>query len=291
VSGADTTEPHGALFVVSTPIGNLGDISSRAVHVFGIADLIACEDTRRTRRLLNAVGVESPELLRLDAHTERSRAAAIVERVQAGQRVVVVSDAGTPGVSDPGSLVVRACIDSGQRVVPIPGASAALAALVVSGLATDRFTVEGFLPRKGKARTERLGYIAASPTTSVVYESPNRIGTTLSDLARVCEDGRRATVARELTKLHEELSHGTLDELAKRFEPGARGEIVIVISGAPGDEPVDDEVLLSGLADLVKHGHSRSRAVTELTRTSGESKRRIYELALSIDWNVGSGVD
>jgi len=283
-SDIDTNEPLGALFVVSTPIGNLGDISTRAVHVLGIADLIACEDTRRTRRLLNAVGVAAPELMRLDAHTEHSRADAIVERLGAGQRVAVVSDAGTPGVSDPGSLIVGVCVAAGHRVVPIPGASAALAALVVSGLATDRFTVEGFLPRKGKARAERLAHIAANPATSIVYESPNRIAGTLSDLVGVCDDGRRATVARELTKLHEELSHGTLAELAEVFESGTRGEVVIVIGGAPLDERIGDEVLLSGLADLAKQGHSRSRAVSELTRTTGESKRRIYELALSARW-------
>jgi len=286
VSGyADSKEPLGALFVVSTPIGNLGDISARAVQVLGIADMIACEDTRRTRRLLNALGIAPPKLLRLDAHTERSRIDVVLDRLEEGQRVVVASDAGTPGVSDPGSLIVKACVNAGHRIVPIPGASAALAALVSSGLATDRFTVEGFLPRKGRARSERLKHVAVAQITSILYESPNRIGATLADLAKVCEGDRKAAVARELTKLHEELSYGTLEELAEMFKSGTRGEVVVVVSGAGVDAPIDDETITSRLAELAGQGHSRSRAVADVTRTTGESKRRIYDLALSTDWD------
>ena len=284
ISTGQTSEPAGALFVIATPIGNLGDISHRAVDVLGIVDAIGCEDTRRTRRLLSAVGVEAPTLLRLDAHTEINSVAGILERLDRGERVAVVSDAGTPGISDPGARIVRACLDAEHRVVPIPGASAALAALVASGLATDRFTVEGFLPRKGGERRRRLSQIAASPITTVIYESPRRVAATLGDLAEVCGDDHSAVVARELTKLHEEINRGSLSELAQRFANDVKGECVIVVSGAAADDPADDEVLVAELNHLAGQGHSRSSAVALVAGEFGESKRRVYDLALATEW-------
>ncbi len=201
----------GSLVLVATPIGNLGDLAPRAVEVLQSADVIAAEDTRRTRALLTHAGVQARGRLRaVHGHNERARAAAIVEEVRSGLRVAYVTDAGMPGISDPGARLVRACLDAGLAVDLVPGPSAALAALVLSGLPTDRFVFEGFLPRRGRARDERLASIATEARTTVVFEAPHRVRGTLADLASVCGDQRAVAVARELTKLYEEVWRGSL---------------------------------------------------------------------------------
>lgn len=278
----------GQLHVVSTPIGNLGDITRRAVEVLTSVHAVACEDTRRTGRLLQHLGARPALLLRSDAHTERRTAARVIELLGQGLDVAVVSDAGTPGVSDPGTALVAAAVEAGFDVVPIPGASAALAALVASGLSTERFVVEGFLPRKGRERGERLRALAADDRTSVVYESPRRVTATLSDLAEVCGSDRRATVSRELTKLHEETRRGTLAELAESFTEDVRGEIVIVVGGAPPKSPASDDDVLALLERLAAEGVDRRTAVSTAVRELGVPKRVAYDAALTLTWTPRS---
>lgn len=224
----ETIQP-GTLYVVSTPIGNLGDISHRALHILGGVDVIAAEDTRTTRVLLEHYGIATP-LVSYFIQNELRRIPELTQRLKAGGSVAVVSDAGTPGISDPAFALVRAALQDGAQVVSIPGASAMLAALVASGLPTERFVFEGFLPHK-KGRKTRIGQIAGEPRTVVLYESPHRIERTLGDLAEAMGD-RRAVLARELTKKFEEMRRGTVQELLEgvRSVP-PRGEIVLVIEG------------------------------------------------------------
>lgn len=224
----ETIQP-GTLYVVSTPIGNLGDISHRALHILGNVDVIAAEDTRTSRVLLEHYGIATP-LVSYFIQNELRRIPELVQRLKAGGSVAVVSDAGTPGISDPAFALVRAALQDGAQVVSIPGASAMLTALVASGLPTERFVFEGFLPHK-KGRKTRVGQIAGEPRTVVLYESPHRIERTLGDLAEAMGD-RRAVLARELTKKFEEMRRGTVRELLEgvRSVP-PRGEIVLVIEG------------------------------------------------------------
>lgn len=211
----------GKLVVVGTPIGNLGDLAPRAVEVLRTADVVAAEDTRRARALLSAAGVPARgRLVSVHAHNEGERAARLVDRALDGAVVAVVSDAGMPGISDPGAALVRAAAAAGVPVEVVPGPSAVLAALAVSGLPSDRFAFEGFLPRRGRSRDRRLAGIAASDRTVVVFESPRRVPGTLADLARVCGPGRPVVVARELTKLHEEVWRGSAREAAARAAAG-----------------------------------------------------------------------
>jgi len=219
----------GALYVVSTPIGNLDDITRRAVHILGGVALVAAEDTRTTRVLLSHLGLRTP-LLSYHSHNEMRRIPEILSRLRDGQAVALVTDAGTPGISDPAFRVLRAAIESGYRIIPIPGASAVLAGLVASGLPMDRFVFEGFLPLK-KGRQRRLQELALEPRTVVLYEAPHRITSTLEDLHRVMGD-RRVAVGRELTKKFEEVVRGTLGEVLGHFRQSrTRGEMVIVLEG------------------------------------------------------------
>ena len=222
----------GVLVLVGTPIGNLGDLTPRATEALRSADAICCEDTRRTGRLLQHAGVERPRLVVVNDHTEAREVPGVVARLSRGERVAVVSDAGMPGISDPGERLVRAAVAAGHGVEVVPGPSAALAALVTSGLPAGRFVFEGFLPRKGSGRTERLGAVASEPRTVVLYEAPHRLARTVADLVDACGPARRVAVARELTKLHEEVWRGSLgDALAwvraastqGRDRAGARG--------------------------------------------------------------------
>jgi 16S rRNA (cytidine1402-2'-O)-methyltransferase len=220
---------HGCLYVISTPIGNLGDISTRAAKILGGVDVVAAEDTRTSRVLLDALGV-SRQMVSFHAYNEQRRTPELVERMKAGETVGLVTDAGTPGISDPAYVLVREAIDAGIRVIPVPGASALLAALVASGLPMDRFVFEGFLPVK-KGRKTRLEKLAAEEKTIVLYESPHRLAKTLRELHVVMGD-RRVAVARELTKKFEEIYRGTLAQAAGRFaEKEPRGEFVVVIEG------------------------------------------------------------
>lgn len=229
----------GVLYVVATPIGNMSDISARAREILAAAGAVAAEDTRRSGRLLRELGLERP-LVSLHEHNERARIAELVGRLQAGESLALISDAGTPLVSDPGYLLVAAAIASGIAVTPVPGPSAAIAALSAAGLPCDRFCFEGFLPARASARRRRLAELAAETRTLVLYEAPHRIAECLEDLASACGAERRACVAREITKRFETFYRGSLGELAGRAKSDAdlaRGESVVLVEGAPEAEP------------------------------------------------------
>jgi 16S rRNA (cytidine1402-2'-O)-methyltransferase len=219
------------LFLVPTPIGNLEDITLRALRVLKEVDVVACEDTRTTGILLQHYGIETPRVSYHD-HNERQRAPQLVERMQQGQKVALVTDAGTPGISDPAFYLVRECIHAGVPVEALPGPTAFVPALVASGLPAERFVFEGFLPQK-KGRLTRLQQLAEEERTIVLYESPHRLVRLLGELAAVLDADRPAAVGRELTKLHEEIARGTLEQLHAEFEarPKVRGEVVVVVGG------------------------------------------------------------
>jgi 16S rRNA (cytidine1402-2'-O)-methyltransferase len=287
----------GALVLVGTPIGNLGDLSPRATSALAEADVIAAEDTRRTRALLAHAGVPAAgRLVALHAHNEAERAARLVERMAAGARVAFVTDAGMPGISDPGERLVRAALAAGVAVEVVPGPSAALGALVVSGLPTGRFAFEGFLPRKGPERAARLAALAREDRTTVVFESPRRLVATLTDLAGALGPDRPVAVVRELTKVFETVWRGTLGEAAAgardgdgagpttgRSEgPEARGEQVIVIGPAPAPAPPSDGDIEGALRAELESGSSVRDAATAVAGRLGISRRRAYALATSL---------
>jgi 16S rRNA (cytidine1402-2'-O)-methyltransferase len=270
---------RGTLFVVATPIGNLGDVTLRAVETLRGCDCVVAEDTRRTRRLLSHLGIAGKPLERLDAHARERDVARVIERLETGGRVALVTDAGTPGVSDPGEALVQAAIATGARVVPIPGASAVLAALVASGLVGGgRFRFMGFLPREGRARREAIAEVCSTPEAAVLFEAPSRVRATLGELADATPD-RRACVARELTKVHEEFSRGTCAELAAEEREWV-GEVAIVLGAhAPQDREawVDDAALDARIDEAAGRGeHARSAAV-RLAAWSGRPRREVYE--------------
>ncbi len=290
--GPGATPSGGTLVVVGTPIGNLGDLSPRAVEALATAAVVYCEDTRHSRRLLTHAGISGVPLRSLHEHNEDDRADEVVAAVAAGRTVALVSDAGMPAVSDPGARVVAAVAAAGLAVTVVPGPSAVLAALVASGLATDRFCFEGFLPRSGRERTERLGAVAAEPRTTVLFESPVRTAATLSDLARACGADRPVAVARELTKLHEQVWRGTLGGAAEWAAGGVRGEVVLVLAGSPPVEAaeVGDELLLAALAEQTAGGARTRGAVDRVAADHGVPRRRVYELALQAK-QAGAGAD
>lgn len=275
-------EGRGLLSVVATPIGNLGDITLRAIEALREADAIACEDTRVTAKLLRRYGIERP-LVAYHEHNARSVEPKLLRRMAEGQRVALVSDAGTPLVSDPGAGLVRAAIDAGISVTALPGPSAVLAALSVSGLPAERFLFAGFPPSRRGERRRFLAGLATVPATLILYEAPHRLGESLAEMAAVFGD-RPAAVARELTKLHEEVRRGGLAEVARAFEAGAppRGEIVIVIapptSGAEAGAAADlDGVLREAMKRL-----SLRDAVAEASAVTGLSRKEVYARALAL---------
>lgn len=275
----------GALVLVGTPIGNLGDLSGRVLDALRDADVLACEDTRRTRTLLSHAGIPSAGRLRaVPAHDEAESVGWVVERVAAGERVAVVTDAGLPGISDPGSRLVRACLDAGLAVEVVPGPSAVTTALVLSGLPTDRFVFEGFLPRKGSGRADRLEALGAEPRTTVIFESPRRVLATLADLIAHCGEDRPAALARELTKLHEEVRRGTLRELAARVEAiEPRGECVLVLGGAVETRAAtsDADVDAALVAELERGTATRDAAAIVSARL-GMGRREVYARAVRL---------
>jgi 16S rRNA (cytidine1402-2'-O)-methyltransferase len=274
----------GALVVVGTPIGNLGDLSPRAAAALASADVVYAEDTRHSRKLLSHAGISGVPLRSLHEHNEADRVDEVVAAVADGRSVALVTDAGMPGVSDPGARVAAAVAAAGLTVTVVPGPSAVLTALVASGLATDRFCFEGFLPRSGRDRTARLAALAAEPRTSVLFEAPGRVPATLADLAAVCGAGRPVAVARELTKLHEEIWRGTLGGAVDWAAEGVRGEVVLVVGGAPEPEGVEvpEEVLAAELATALAAGARTRGAVDEVAARHGVPRRRVYELALRV---------
>jgi len=268
------------LVLVGTPIGNLADLSPRAVDALRSADAICCEDTRRTGRLLQHAGVDRRPLLVVNDHTEEAAIAKVLARLSGGERVAVVSDAGMPGISDPGERLVRAALQAGHAVEVVPGPSAAITAMVVSGLPAGRFAFEGFLPRKGSGRTERLSEVAAERRTVVLYEAPHRLARTLADLATACGADRTVAVARELTKLHEETWRGTLaDAVTWAAERTPRGEMVIVLAGAPAPTPADDDQVEAAVRARLAAGDSVRDAASTVARDLGVARRRAYEIA------------
>lgn len=270
----------GRLILVGTPIGNLGDLTPRAVEVLTRADLVCCEDTRRTGRLLQHAGVRAKALKVVNDHTEADAVAHVLDRLRRGETVAVVTDAGMPGISDPGERLVAAAIDAGHHVEAAPGPSAAVTALVVSGLAAGRFVFEGFLPRKGSGRTERLRDVAVERRTVVLYEAPHRVARTLGDLVDVCGGDRLVVLARELTKLHEEHWRGTLDEaVAHVADVDPRGEYVLVLDGAPAPAEVSDADIVEALATARARGASNRDAVAEVVDQLRVARRRVYALA------------
>jgi 16S rRNA (cytidine1402-2'-O)-methyltransferase len=272
----------GRIVLVATPIGNLGDLSPRAIETLAGADVICCEDTRHTRKLLTAAGISGVPLVAVHAHNEAAMAARIVGRARAGETVAVVADAGMPGISDPGHRVVVAGADAGVTVEIVPGPSAALAALVLSGLPAERFCFEGFLPRQGGPRRARLAEIAVESRTVVLYESPHHLLRTLEDLAAALGGQRPAALVRELTKLHEEVWRGSLAGAVGRAGDGEqRGEWVVVIGGAP-DQAVGDGEIRAALEARLAAGDDAKTAVAAVTAALDVPRRRVYAQSLQL---------
>lgn len=272
-----------ALYVVSTPIGNLGDITHRAVEVLRRADVVLAEDTRRTSILLRHLDIRT-RLVSAHEHNEAARAEHVAALLREGKTVALVTDAGTPLLSDPGARIVRHLVDAGFDVVPVPGASALLAALVASGIDAGTFTFLGFPPRKGPERAEALEEIAGSPRAVVLYESPNRVGKLLADLAAACGGARRVAVARELTKLHEEFFRSTLADAAAHFaDREVLGEIVVVVEGRVSDAAAEgevDELAARSVAQaLLAQGNAPSAVARELRRRLGIARNEAYRIA------------
>ena len=271
----------GTLYLVATPIGNLEDITYRAVRVLAEVDLIACEDTRRARVLLNHYAIHT-KTISYHEHNERERAAELCALLAGGQSIAIISDAGTPGISDPGFRLVRAAIEAGARVVPLPGPTALVAALVASGLPTDEFFFGGFLPSRALARRARFAAVRDLAATLIFYEAPHRLADSLSDAREILGE-REAVVARELTKIHEEMARGRLSELARRFggEETARGEIVLMIDrkviyeeDKTGSEPASS--VAERVAALEREGVEMRAALKRVARELGLSRPEAY---------------
>jgi 16S rRNA (cytidine1402-2'-O)-methyltransferase len=273
----------GSLVLVATPIGNLGDMTQRAIEALQSADIICCEDTRHSGKLLAHFGVSGKKLIVINEHTEYDAREEIVSLVTSGSTVALVTDAGTPGISDPGERLVVAVVEAGGNVTAVPGASALTMALVISGLPTSRFVFEGFLPRSGAERTDRLAMTTTESRTIVLYEAPHRLAKTLSDLTTACGAMRRVVLARELTKLHEQIWRGTLQDanmLVAATEP--RGEYVIIIEPAKPPAPPTDEELVAAIKAEIAKGVSRKDSAARVSARFGVAKRTVYELALQI---------
>lgn len=270
----------GALVLVGTPIGNLGDLSPRAVEALAAADVVCCEDSRRTGRLLQHAGVRARELLVVNDHNEAQRVGEVLLRLARGERVAVVTDAGMPGIADPGERLVAAAARDGFTIEVVPGPSAAIAALVASGLPTGRYVFEGFLARKAGARRERLASLVDEERTLVFYEAPHRLATTLADLASVLGGWRRIAVCRELTKLHEEVWRGHLHGAAAwATDTAPRGEIVLVVQGQVPSGPASADDVEAAVADRLAAGDSARDAAATVATELGVSKRVAYEVA------------
>ena len=269
------------LYIVATPIGNLSDASVRCVEILGSVDGILAEDTRRTRKLLDRYELRTP-LTSLHEHNEASRIPKVLARLEAGDDLALVSDAGTPLVSDPGERLVRAVVDNGYVVVPVPGPSAILSALMGAGFPAVPFTFHGFVPRKGKSRKAVLQQIAHAPETSVVFESPERVVALLLELASLVAEDRQVVVAREMTKIHEEFHRGTMAEAARYYgQNKPRGEVTVVVSPqtpAAGSESIDEAAARALARALLDEGLTPSRAAREVSSRLGIAKNTAYEI-------------
>ena len=273
----------GTLLLIATPIGNLGDISPRAVEALRSASLICCEDTRRTGGLLSHLGISGVRMAIANEHTEGDRVDEVLDLLAAGHTVAVVSDAGMPGISDPGERLVRAAIEHHHTVSAVPGASAEVMALVISGLPSHRYVFEGFLPRSGPERTKRLHDATVERRTVVLYEAPHRLARTLSDLLALCGGERQVVLARELTKLHEEVWRGTLAAaVLHAVEREPIGEYVVVLEGAELPPGATDEDIHSALIERLEQGATRKSAVASVAQRLAVQKNRVYDIALGI---------
>lgn len=271
------------LYVVATPIGNLADMTFRAIEILRQVNWIAAEDTRHTGKLLHHFQIDTPQISYHD-HNRQSRLTDLIQRLQQGGSIALVSDAGMPGISDPGYELVQACIAADLAVVPIPGASAVITALSAAGLPTDRFVFEGFLPVKGTTRQARLEALQAESRTIVLYEAPHRLLSTLQDLQGVMGADRQVVLARELTKLHEQFWRGTLAEALQYHQHhNPMGEYTLLLAGdRSAPLPLSETALLAELQTLIRQGLSRSAASRQLAQQTALPKRQIYQLALSI---------
>ncbi len=272
------------LYLVGTPIGNLEDMTMRGIKVLQEVDLIAAEDTRHTGKLLHHFQIKTPQIS-YHQHNERERIPELIDRLQSGKSIALVTDAGMPGISDPGYSIVAAAVAAGIRVIPIPGVTAVITAVSASGLPSDRFIFEGFLPAKGQERKERLESVAGDPHTLVFYESPHRLRQTLADFATTFGTDRQIVLARELTKLHEQFWRGEIGaaiEYYTQVEP--QGEFAIVVAGAAVSYPtLSDEAIATALIELMLQDTSRSQASRIVAEQIAQSRRYVYQLALAID--------
>ncbi len=272
------------LYLVGTPIGNLGDMTMRAVRVLRDVDTIAAEDTRHTGKLLHHFEIKTPQIS-YHQHNERQRIPELISQLQAGKSIALVTDAGMPGISDPGYLIVAACVAAGIRVVPIPGVTAVITAVSASGLPSDRFAFEGFLPVKGQERIDRLQSVSGDARTLVFYESPHRLRQTLADFGNTFGQDRQIAIGRELTKMHEEFWRGEIAEAIAHYthiEP--QGEYALVVAGAPISQPsISDAAIDRALIELMLAGTSRSDASRIVAEQISQSRRYVYQLALAID--------
>jgi 16S rRNA (cytidine1402-2'-O)-methyltransferase len=282
----------GTLYLVGTPIGNLEDITMRALRVLKEVDLIAAEDTRHTGKLLHYFQIKTPQIS-CHEHNEQQKIPEILEKLQSGKSIALVTDAGMPGISDPGYILVAACVAAGAKVIPIPGVTALVTGLSASGLDTSRFVFEGFLPVKGEVRQAQLQALKTEVRTTIFYESPHRIVKTLADLGEVCGCDRQIVLARELTKMHEEFWRGSLGEaieLYNRREP--KGEYTMILAGIVQSEIVwTDESIVAELSQLLKSGVSRSTASKQLAELTGINKRHVYQLSLAIAFDGSKTID
>jgi len=275
------------LWLVATPIGNLGDLAPRAVDVLAAVELVCCEDTRRTGNLLRHAGIRANRLTVCNEHTEFDLTTQVLDVLSSGANVAVVSDAGSPGISDPGERLVAAAIEAGHTVSAVPGPSAATMAVTISGLPSGRHVMEGFLPRKGRERTERIAEIAAETRTVVLYEAPHRIERTLNDLLSACGTERTVAVSRELTKLHEQTIRGTLGSI-EVDKP--RGEYVIVLGGISTEPtPIPDDDVRAALRSSIADGASTRDAAASVAATTGRRRRDVYQMALGLNTSPTPG--
>jgi 16S rRNA (cytidine1402-2'-O)-methyltransferase len=272
------------LYLVGTPIGNLGDMTMRGIQVLQDVDTIAAEDTRHTGKLLHHFQIKTPQIS-YHQHNEQQRIPELISQLQSGKSIALVTDAGMPGISDPGYLIVAACVAAGIRVIPIPGVTAVITAVSASGLPSDRFAFEGFLPAKGQERRDRLESVSGDDRTLVFYESPHRLRQTLADFATTFGTDRQVVIGRELTKLHEEFWRGTVGESIEHYthtEP--QGEYVLVLAGAPVSHPtLSDAAIDRALIELMLNGTSRSQVSRIVAEEISQSRRYVYQLALAID--------
>jgi len=272
----------GTLYIVGTPIGNLEDMTFRAVRILQTVDLIAAEDTRHTGKLLQHFQIATPQVSYHD-HNRQSRTPELIERLRQGKAIALVTDAGMPGISDPGYDIVKSCADVGIPVVPIPGPSAAIAALSVSGLSSNHFAFEGFLPAKPQLRRKRLEILKTEPRTLIFYEAPHRLRQTLQDFT-ILGDDRQIVLARELTKLHEEIWRGTVaDAIVRLSDREPQGEYTVVVAGAELTPPVLSEAAIKAeLQNLVNQGLSRSEASRLMAQQTLLPRRQLYQWVLSL---------